>query len=123
MSFSRLSIADLAESDAEHLERLTEQGEVRFETSHRTRDGEGRIIQARFKAIMYGGQAMAHCIYRDITDSRKMEQELLKARQPESLGLLAGGIAHDFNNLLTAIMGNISLAQILVPDDGSARRA
>lgn len=116
--FSRLSIADLAESDAEHLERLTEQGEVRFETSHRTKEGEGRIIQARFKAIVYGGQAMAHCIYRDITDSRKMEQELLKARNLESLGLLAGGIAHDFNNLLTAIMGNISLAQMLVPDDG-----
>ncbi|ABL01003.1 AAA family ATPase [Pelobacter propionicus] len=116
--FSRLSIADLAKTDAEHLEMLTEQGEVRFETSHRTRQGEVRTIQARFKAIDYGGKAMAHCIYRDITDSRKMEQELLKARNLESLGLLAGGIAHDFNNLLTAILGNISLAQMLVPGDG-----
>jgi PAS domain S-box-containing protein len=116
--FSRITIADLAKTDAEHLERLTEQGEVRFETSHRTRQGELRAIQARFKSIDHGGQAMAHCIYRDITDSRKLEQELLKARNLESLGLLAGGIAHDFNNLLTAILGNISLAQMLVPGDG-----
>src|SRR5213595_460733 len=36
-------------------------------------------------------------------------------REHKQLGLLAGGIAHDFNNLLTAIMGNISLASLLIP--------
>src|SRR5262249_44480281 len=41
----------------------------------------------------------------------------------EQLGLLAGGIAHDFNNLLTAIIGNISLASLLLPpDDEMAER-
>jgi PAS domain S-box-containing protein len=54
-------------------------------------------------------------VFRDITEKRKMEQELLKAQQLESIGVLAGGIAHDFNNLLTAILGNISLAKILAP--------
>jgi PAS domain S-box-containing protein len=48
------------------------------------------------------------------TDERKtMEEELLKVRKLESLGVLAGGIAHDFNNLLTGILGNISHARIL----------
>ena len=47
----------------------------------------------------------------NITDYKKMEEEVLKARKLESLGTLAGGIAHDFNNLLYVIMGNISLAQ------------
>lgn len=120
--FSRLTIADLGETDAEQLERLAGQGEVLFETSHRTGQGEARTIQARFKAITYGGRTMAHCIYRDITDSRKMEQELLKARNLESLALLAGGIAHDFNNLLTSILGNISLAQMLIPGDGKLHK-
>lgn len=50
---------------------------------------------------------------RDITEKKKMEEELLKAQKLESLGVLAGGIAHDFNNLLTAIMGNISLAKVV----------
>jgi len=50
-------------------------------------------------------------VFRDVTEKRKMEQELMKADKLESLGILAGGIAHDFNNILTAILGNISLAE------------
>jgi PAS domain S-box-containing protein len=64
------------------------------------RDQESRIVGAVL-------------VFRDITDKLKMEEELLKARKLESIGVLAGGIAHDFNNLLTAILGNISLAKIL----------
>src|SRR5207245_2767327 len=45
------------------------------------------------------------------------EAERRKAETLEQLGLLAGGIAHDFNNLLTAIIGNISLASLLLPPD------
>lgn len=51
-------------------------------------------------------------VSRDITERRKMEEELLKAKKLESIGLLVSGIAHDFNNLLTAILGNISLAKM-----------
>ncbi len=51
----------------------------------------------------------------DITAKLRMEEELLKVRKLESIGVLAGGIAHDFNNILVAIIGNISLAEQL-PD-------
>lgn len=40
-----------------------------------------------------------------------MEEELLRARKLESLGVLAGGIAHDFNNFLTIVQGNIEVAK------------
>ena len=57
-------------------------------------------------------------VIRDITEKRKMEEELRRAGKLESLGVLAGGIAHDFNNLLTGIVGNISLAKSRArPDD------
>ena len=48
----------------------------------------------------------------DITERRRMEEELIKAGKLESLGIMAGGIAHDFNNILTGILGNISLARM-----------
>jgi PAS domain S-box-containing protein len=50
-------------------------------------------------------------VFRDITQQRKMEQELSKLDKLESLGVLAGGIAHDFNNFLAGIIGNLSLAK------------
>jgi PAS domain S-box-containing protein len=50
----------------------------------------------------------------DITDRKKLEDDLLKAQKLESLGVLAGGIAHDFNNIITGILGNVSLAKTRV---------
>ena len=51
-------------------------------------------------------------VFRDVTEEYRRDAELRKVQKLESVGLLAGGIAHDFNNLLTAILGNISLAQL-----------
>lgn len=58
--------------------------------------------------------------FRDITEKQKMEEELLRARRLDSIGILAGGIAHDFNNLLTAILGNVSLAKLYVKREEKA---
>lgn len=54
-------------------------------------------------------------VVRDVTEQERLEQELVRATRLESVGVLAGGIAHDFNNILTAVMGNLSLAQLDVP--------
>ena len=62
-------------------------------------DKEGRVIGAVF-------------VFRDITERKKLEQELIRADKLESIGILAGGIAHDFNNILTAILGNITLTKM-----------
>jgi PAS domain S-box-containing protein len=56
-------------------------------------------------------------VFRDVTERRKMEEELQKVEKLESIGVLAGGIAHDFNNILTAILGNITLAKIYAESD------
>ena len=47
----------------------------------------------------------------EIARRERMEEELLRARKLESLGVLAGGIAHDFNNFLTIVHGNIEMAK------------
>jgi len=61
-------------------------------------------------------------IIRDVTERKRMEEELMKAQKLESLGVLAGGIAHDFNNILTAILGNISLARMYTDPDKISER-
>ena len=54
----------------------------------------------------------------EILQREKVEEELLRARKLESLGVLAGGIAHDFNNFLTVVQGNLELARAgLQPGD------
>jgi signal transduction histidine kinase/CheY-like chemotaxis protein len=48
----------------------------------------------------------------EIDQREQMEEELLRGRKLESLGVLAGGIAHDLNNFLTVVQGNIELAAV-----------
>ncbi len=84
-----------------------------IDTVFNTKDGRQVIIEGNAICNFENGKPIfTQCIFRDVTEKKKMIEELIKAQKLESLGVLAGGIAHDFNNLLTAILGNISLAKM-----------
>jgi two-component system cell cycle sensor histidine kinase/response regulator CckA len=56
-------------------------------------------------------------IKEDITERKKLEEQLLHAQKMEVAGTLAGGIAHDFNNVLSVIIGYSSLLETEMPQD------
>ncbi len=81
------------------------------------RDPDGRFRQT-------------HCVFRDITEQKRMEDErivlearLQQAQKMESIGTLAGGIAHDFNNILSPIVGYTEMALEDLPEESPLRES
>jgi PAS domain S-box-containing protein len=64
-------------------------------------------IRGRNKEFKYN-----FAIVENITERKKLEDQLRHAQKMEAVGQLAGGVAHDFNNILTAIIGYASLLKL-----------
>jgi PAS domain S-box-containing protein len=78
-----------------------------FEVMFKRKDGQqlSVLITATTVHDQTGTIVAYRGIMKDITERKRLEQQLIQAQKMEAVGQLAGGIAHDFNNILTAIIG------------------
>ncbi len=95
-----------------------------FETVRLRKDGTPIHVSVRVSPVYSSDGTLvgASTFARDITEKKKLEEQLRQAQKMEAVGQLAGGIAHDFNNFLTAIIGYGTLLGMNIAE-GSACRA
>lgn len=82
-----------------------------FEFVHRRSTGETRHVEVYSGPVVVKGRTLLHSIIHDVSERKRLQEELIKARKMEAIGVLSGDISHDFNNLLSIIIGNLELVK------------
>jgi PAS domain S-box-containing protein len=103
------------ENHACAVKRTFDTGEPHSEIHiHRNTKGEPLNVETKSFPLRdaSGNVTAAIEIINNVTEKKKLEEQLLHSQKMEAVGLLAGGVAHDFNNILSAIIGYGSLIQV-----------
>jgi PAS domain S-box-containing protein len=122
VGWHRLTAPPWAAADAAAARQLAEAGRCDpYEKELTSLDG--RTVPVLVSAVHLDRRAgdLTCAAIIDLTERKRLESDLERARRVEALGTVAGGVAHDFNNLLTVVIGHIELLTSGMPD-GSQRR-
>ncbi len=90
-----------------HFEQLQREGQMVLETTHVRKDGSRFPVEVSVTYIEFGGQKLCCSFIRDLTENKRIHQQLMLAERTSALGTLAAGVAHELNNPLTYVRSNL----------------
>jgi signal transduction histidine kinase/CheY-like chemotaxis protein len=84
-----------------------------------TRDGNAIAAEGSASSVVRDGKpVMVRGIWRDLTERKRVDEQLRRAERMQAAGQLAGGVAHEVNNMMTGVIGFSSfLLRSLDKDD------
>ena len=80
----------------ERIALILEHGSATFETAHYRKDGSIMPVEINARLIDLDGEKMFLGVVRDISERKRLEEQLRQSQKMEAIGTLVGGIAHDF---------------------------
>ena len=117
LNWRRLTPPEYANADEAASRRVREHGVTgAYEKEYIRKDGS-RVPVLVGGALLESDVAQGVSFVLDLTQQRKIEEQLRQGQKLQALGQLTGGIAHDFNNLLMIIMGNAEMLTAKLEDN------
>jgi len=113
----------LSEADLRRLDALSDgKQEIRgLEITRRKKGGEEIFLLENIRVTMAadGRIAFYDGIVEDITEQKRLREQLIQSQKMEAIGQLAGGVAHDYNNMIGIILGYANLLEEELPSSGA----
>ncbi len=94
------------------LQKVAAEGPQGFQWNARHKDGHLFWVDVAMSKTVIGQEERVIAAVRDVSERKRLEEQLLQSQKMEAVGILAGGVAHDFNNILQAIVTSAYLMKM-----------